>query len=55
MVVCTVISKPQLLAVLARMERVAEEDWGRAKQNQPGSSPWEVCGDIEVVAVEQLL
>jgi len=41
-VVCTVISKPQLLAVLARIEKAAEEDWGRQKQNSPGSSPWEV-------------
>lgn len=41
-VVCTVVSKPQLLAVMARIEKAAEEDWGRAKQNSPGSSPWEV-------------
>jgi hypothetical protein len=41
-VICTVISRPQLLAVLARMEKAAEEEWGRVKRNSPGSSPWEV-------------
>jgi ribosomal silencing factor RsfS len=33
-VMCSVVSKPQLLAVLARMEKAAEEDWGRVKQNR---------------------
>ncbi|KAI8468925.1 MAG: hypothetical protein J3K34DRAFT_293543 [Monoraphidium minutum] len=49
-VICTVISRPQLLAVMARMETAAEEDWDRAKQNSPGSSPWEVLdyGDVVV-------
>ncbi|GBF95408.1 hypothetical protein Rsub_08370 [Raphidocelis subcapitata] len=49
-VICTVISKPQLLAVMARVEKAAEEEWGRSKQNSPGSSPWEVLdyGDVVV-------
>jgi ribosomal silencing factor RsfS len=41
-VVATVTSKPQLMAVLARAEATAEGDFGRRKQNSPGSSPWEV-------------
>ena len=41
-VVATVVSRPQLLAVLARMEAEAEGAWGRQKRNSPGSSPWEV-------------
>jgi ribosomal silencing factor RsfS len=48
-VICSVISRPQLLAVLARVEDAAEAV-GRSKQNAPGSSPWEVLdfGDVVV-------
>lgn len=42
MVVCNVLSKPQLLAVMSRVEKAAVEEWGREKKNVPGSSPWEV-------------
>lgn len=50
MVFCTVASKPQLLAVLARMEKSAFEQFGRQKQNTPGNSPWEILdyGDVVV-------
>jgi hypothetical protein len=37
----TVMSKPQLLAVLSRMEDAAAE-YGLIKQNSAGSSQWEV-------------
>lgn len=42
MVICTIYSRPQLLAVLAKMEKVAEEEYQIIKQNSLGSSPWEV-------------
>ena len=42
MVICTVFSRPQLLAVLAKMEKVAEEEYVIIKQNSLGTSPWEV-------------
>lgn len=50
MVLCTVMSKPQLLAVLGRMEDAAQDDWCRPKQNSAGSSQWEVLdfGDVVV-------
>lgn len=50
MLICTVLSRPQLLAVMGRIEKAAEEDWGRSKQNSPGSSPWEVMdfGDVVI-------
>jgi ribosome silencing factor RsfS/YbeB/iojap len=50
MVICTVFSKPQLMAVLARMDKAATEEWDRTKQNSVGSSPWEVMdyGDVVV-------
>jgi ribosome silencing factor RsfS/YbeB/iojap len=50
MVICSVFSKPQLLAVVARMEDAALQDWDRTKQNNVGSSPWEVIdfGDVVV-------
>jgi ribosome-associated protein len=51
MVFCTVFSKPQLLAVLSRMEKLGlEEQWDRLKQNQPGNSTWE-CLDFGSVLV----
>eukprot|EP00879_Flechtneria_rotunda_P011605 GHRR01012122.1.p1 GENE.GHRR01012122.1~~GHRR01012122.1.p1 ORF type:complete len:233 (+),score=64.67 GHRR01012122.1:527-1225(+) len=50
MVLCTVMSRPQLLAVLARMEDAAQQDWDRVKQNSAGTSQWEVMdfGDVVV-------
>lgn len=50
MLFLTVISKPQLLACMARIEKAAEERFQRTKQNVPGSSPWEVLdyGDVVV-------
>eukprot|EP00878_Enallax_costatus_P038125 GHUV01043282.1.p1 GENE.GHUV01043282.1~~GHUV01043282.1.p1 ORF type:complete len:104 (+),score=35.42 GHUV01043282.1:352-663(+) len=44
------MSRPQLLAVLARMEDAARDDWDRVKQNSAGSSQWEVMdfGDVVV-------
>lgn len=50
MVIVTVYSRPQLLAVLARVEKAAMEEFGREKQNLPGSSPWEAMdfGDVLV-------
>jgi len=51
MVICTVQSRPQLLAVLARMEDTAAGDWERSKQNSElGSSQWEVLDFGDVVA-----
>lgn len=40
----------QLLAVMARVERMAQEQFGRVRSNLPGSSPWEVLdfGDVVV-------
>lgn len=38
LVVCNVLSKPQLLAVLARLDKAAVEDFGLAKNNSPGAS-----------------
>ncbi|KAF6258583.1 hypothetical protein COO60DRAFT_1518046 [Scenedesmus sp. NREL 46B-D3] len=50
MVLCTVMSRPQLLAVLGRMEDTAQQEFDRIKQNQAGSSQWEVLdfGDVVV-------
>lgn len=50
MLVVSVFSRPQLLACIARMEKEAAETWQREKQNQPGSSPWELLdyGDVVV-------
>lgn len=50
MVLVTVYSRPQLLAVLARIEKAAAEDFQREKDNLPGSSPWEAIdfGDVIV-------
>ncbi|KAJ9508702.1 hypothetical protein QJQ45_027997 [Haematococcus lacustris] len=51
MLFATVFSRPQLLAALARIERMVEEEWpDRVLQNQPGSSPWECLdyGDLVV-------
>lgn len=44
------MSRPQLLAVLSRMEDTAKDDWKRTKQNSAGSSQWEVIdfGDVVV-------
>lgn len=44
------MSRPQLLAVLARMEDAAKDEWDRVKQNSAGSSQWEVMdfGDVVV-------
>lgn len=44
------MSRPQLLAVLARIEDAARDDWDRVKQNSAGSSQWEVMdfGDVVV-------
>jgi ribosomal silencing factor RsfS len=49
-VLCTVMSRPQLLAVLGRMEDAAQQDFDRTKQNSAGSSQWEVLdfGDVVV-------
>ena len=53
-----VFSKPQLLAAMARVEKMAAEDWGRFQQNVPGNSPWECLdfGDtiVHVMSVEQV-
>ncbi|GFR40861.1 hypothetical protein Agub_g1511 [Astrephomene gubernaculifera] len=48
LVIATVFSKPQLLAALARVEKAAGEQHGRARLNLPGSSPWETLdfGDV---------
>lgn len=57
MVFATVFSKPQLLAVLARIEDMAAEEGGRPRLNQPGSSPWECLdyGDtvVHIFTAEQ--
>eukprot|EP00200_Dunaliella_tertiolecta_P003618 CAMPEP_0202348890 /NCGR_PEP_ID=MMETSP1126-20121109/6612_1 /ASSEMBLY_ACC=CAM_ASM_000457 /TAXON_ID=3047 /ORGANISM="Dunaliella tertiolecta, Strain CCMP1320" /LENGTH=212 /DNA_ID=CAMNT_0048940613 /DNA_START=83 /DNA_END=718 /DNA_ORIENTATION=- len=52
MVFATVMSKPQLLAALARIEKMArqDEEGGRERLNQPGSSPWE-CLDYGSVVI----
>lgn len=41
----------------ATSQQVAEEEWGRQKQNSPGSSPWEILdyGDGETLARHVLL
>ena len=58
MVFGTVASKPQLMAALARVERMAQEQYGREQQNTPGSSPWECLdfGDcvVHVMSGEQV-
>ncbi len=41
LVLATVFSKPQLMATLARVEKAAAEQYGKARLNLPGSSPWE--------------
>lgn len=41
LVLATVFSKPQLMAALARVEKAAAEQYGKARLNLPGSSPWE--------------
>lgn len=49
MLLCTVCSKPQLVAVLARVEEAAAADWGRSKQNNGTvGSQWEAMdfGDV---------
>jgi len=48
MIFCTVFSKPQLLAALARVEKAAVEQFQRDRMNTPGSSPWECLdyGDV---------
>jgi len=51
MVFATVFSRPQLLAALARIEMMVDEQYpDRVRQNQPGSSPWECLdyGDVVV-------
>eukprot|EP00199_Chlamydomonas_sp_CCMP681_P003024 CAMPEP_0119107582 /NCGR_PEP_ID=MMETSP1180-20130426/11353_1 /TAXON_ID=3052 ORGANISM="Chlamydomonas cf sp, Strain CCMP681" /NCGR_SAMPLE_ID=MMETSP1180 /ASSEMBLY_ACC=CAM_ASM_000741 /LENGTH=166 /DNA_ID=CAMNT_0007093091 /DNA_START=186 /DNA_END=686 /DNA_ORIENTATION=+ len=51
MVMGSVLSKPQLLACMGRLERMIDEDYPeRIRQNQPGSSPWECLdyGDVVV-------
>lgn len=50
MVLCSVMSRPQLLAVLGRMEDAAQQSFNRTKQNSAGSSQWEVLdfGDVVV-------
>lgn len=50
MLFCTVMSRPQLLAVLTRMEKEAEANYGRTKRNQAGTSSWELLdfGDVVV-------
>jgi hypothetical protein len=50
MCLCTVMSKPQLLAVLARMEDAAAEH-GLEKQNSAGSSQWEVSHQLKHLAL----
>ena len=58
MVFCGVFSKPQLNASMARVEKMAAEEWGRHQQNVPGNSPWECLdfGDtiVHVMSVEQV-
>ena len=48
LMICSVASKPQLVATLVRMEKAAVEDWGKQRQNNPGNSPWELLdfGDV---------
>ncbi len=42
MVFATVMSRPQLLAAIARIERMVDEEHpDRERRNQPGASPWE--------------
>ncbi len=57
MVFSSVFSKPQLLAAMARIEKLAIEKYDRKHQNLPGSSPWECLdyGDclIHVMSTEQ--
>ena len=52
MVIVSVFSRPQLGAVLARLEQEAQEKHGRAPQaeTRPGKSEWEVLdfGDVVV-------
>ena len=50
MVFVTVFSRPQLNAILGKMEKEAREAWGRKTFNTPGRSAWEVLdlGDVVV-------
>lgn len=50
MVICTVMSKPQLMAVLAKMEKAASEEHKKEKRNVPGTSQWEVLDFGDVLA-----
>ena len=58
MVFCGVFSKPQLNAAMARVEKMASEEWGRHQRNVPGNSPWECLdfGDtiVHVMSLEQV-
>jgi ribosome-associated protein len=50
MVIATVFSRPQLNAVLGKVEKQAAEVWGRALNPATGRSSWEVLdlGDVLV-------
>lgn len=50
MVICSVFARPQLFALLARLEEMAKEKFEREVENRPGSSPWEILdfGDVVV-------
>ncbi len=58
MVFCSVFSKPQLMAALARVEKMSMERFSRQQQNTPGNSPWECLdyGDclVHVMSAEQV-
>lgn len=50
MVIATVFSRPQLNAVLGKIERAAAEEWGRKFTPTGGRSSWEMLdlGDVIV-------
>lgn len=56
MVFGSVFSKPQLLAALSKVEKMALQDFeGRERSNNPGQSPWECLdyGDVLVHVMSQ--
>lgn len=58
MVFASVRSKPQLMAAMSKLERLAKEDFDREAQNHAGGSPWECLdfGDtvVHVMSEEQV-
>ncbi|KAG1674441.1 hypothetical protein FOA52_003046 [Chlamydomonas sp. UWO 241] len=45
MVFASVASKPQMMAAMSRVEKLAQSDFSRGSYNKAGSSPWE-CLDF---------